>query len=155
MSGLARGLLAAATRRAPATCRTIPPVASSWRQRPHVRWCASASTEQVRLMDNAVQKLKSLQEQQQKSTLRLMVNSGGCSGYSYEFSLVSDDDSRKGDVVIEAGGAKLIVDELSLTFLEDCEIDYVQEMIRSSFQVTKNKLADASCGCGASFAVSF
>jgi len=49
--------------------------------------------------------------------------------------------------------AQLVVDEVSLSFLEECEIDYVEEMIRSSFQVVKNKLADSKCGCGSSFSV--
>ncbi|CAE7723798.1 ISCA2 [Symbiodinium sp. CCMP2592] len=38
-----------------------------------------------------------------------------------------------------------------MTFLEECEIDYTEEMIRASFSVVKNKLADSKCGCGSSF----
>merc|ERR1719263_644345 len=81
-----------------------------------------------------------------------MVNSGGCSGYSYDFNLV--DKPAEEDIVVERDGAKLVVDETSLSFLEDCEVDYVEEMIRASFQVVKNKLADNNCGCGSSFSVS-
>jgi len=106
----------------------------------------------VSLRQNAIRKLKSLRDNSQKSVLRLMVSSGGCSGYSYDFSLVDGPESNE-DVVIENDGVKLVVDEVSLSFLEDCEIDYVEEMIRSSFQVVKNRLADAKCGCGSSFSV--
>jgi iron-sulfur cluster assembly protein len=104
-----------------------------------------------------VQKLNRLKESREESVLRLMVNSGGCSGYSYEFSLVGEKvvaEAGSGDMVIERDGARLMVDEVSLEFLEDCEIDYVEEMIRSSFQVVKNKLAESKCGCGSSFNVS-
>ena len=50
-------------------------------------------------------------------------------------------------------GQKVVVDDVSLSFLRDCEIDYHEEMVRSSFRVTKNALADSSCGCGTSFSV--
>eukprot|EP00418_Pyrodinium_bahamense_P074419 CAMPEP_0179100308 /NCGR_PEP_ID=MMETSP0796-20121207/46317_1 /TAXON_ID=73915 /ORGANISM="Pyrodinium bahamense, Strain pbaha01" /LENGTH=121 /DNA_ID=CAMNT_0020798123 /DNA_START=173 /DNA_END=538 /DNA_ORIENTATION=+ len=109
----------------------------------------------IRIHDGAVRKLKSLQEQQMPSVLRLTVNSGGCSGYSYEFSLVDAPDNTPGSLVIERDGACLVVDEVSLSFLEDCEVDYIEEMIRSSFQVVKNKLADSKCGCGSSFNIAF
>merc|ERR1712050_336656 len=104
-------------------------------------------------MGGAIRKLKSLEEQQMNSVLRLTVNSGGCSGYSYEFCLEDGTECSRSDLVIEREGARLVVDEVSLSFLEDCEVDYVEEMIRSSFQVVKNKLADSKCGCGNSFNV--
>ncbi|OLP92505.1 Iron-sulfur cluster assembly 2-like, mitochondrial [Symbiodinium microadriaticum] len=86
--------------------------------------------------------------------LRLTVNSGGCSGYSYDFRLEPGDmQPASDDIVISQNGARLIVDELSMTFLEECEIDYTEEMIRASFSVVKNKLADSKCGCGSSFSV--
>mmetsp|Transcript_84068 Transcript_84068/g.195507 ORF Transcript_84068/g.195507 Transcript_84068/m.195507 type:complete len:152 (-) Transcript_84068:87-542(-) len=109
----------------------------------------------IRLHDGAVRKLKSLQEQQLPSVLRLTVNSGGCSGYSYEFKLVEAAERTQGTQVFERDGARLMVDDVSLSFLEDCEVDYVEEMIRSSFQVVKNKLADSKCGCGSSFNIAF
>mmetsp|Transcript_14516 Transcript_14516/g.29497 ORF Transcript_14516/g.29497 Transcript_14516/m.29497 type:complete len:121 (-) Transcript_14516:106-468(-) len=113
------------------------------------------SQQPIRLHDGAVRKLKSLKEQQLPSVLRLTVNSGGCSGYSYAFDLVDAADSTSGTLVVERDGARLVVDEVSMSFLEDCEVDYVEEMIRSSFQVVKNKLADSKCGCGSSFNISF
>uniref|UniRef100_A0A6T1KJX9 Core domain-containing protein n=1 Tax=Alexandrium monilatum TaxID=311494 RepID=A0A6T1KJX9_9DINO len=109
----------------------------------------------IQLHDGAVRKLKSLQEQQMPSVLRLTVNSGGCSGYSYAFDLVDAAEGTQGNIVVERDGARLVVDEVSLSFLEDCEVDYVEEMIRSSFQVVKNKLADSKCGCGSSFNIAF
>jgi len=90
------------------------------------------------------------------------VNSGGCSGYQYEFKMDRDknlkiekdaDGNDIGDVVFEQEGVRMVTDTLSLSFLTDCEIDYTTSMIRSSFAVTKNTSADAACGCGASFSV--
>ncbi|CAE7550930.1 Isca2 [Symbiodinium natans] len=108
----------------------------------------------VRLGSAAVAKLLELEAKNLRSVLRLTVNSGGCSGYSYDFRLEPGDMKPAGDdIVIDQNGAKLIVDELSMTFLEECEIDYTEEMIRASFSVVKNKLADSKCGCGSSFSV--
>merc|ERR1712032_474613 len=109
-----------------------------------------SSTVPVRLLDGAVQELNNLAAKGQKSVLKLTVNSGGCSGYSYDFRLVSPEEVQ-GDVVVERDGARLAVDEVSLSFLQDCEVDYTTEMIRSSFQVVKNQLAESNCGCGSSF----
>merc|ERR1712107_851177 len=91
---------------------------------------------------------------QANSTLRLMVASGGCSGYSYEFSLVTDP-KEDDHVVNDERGARLVVDEISMNFLDGCEIDYVSEMIRSSFQVVENDLMTDKCSCGTSFNMGF
>ena len=54
--------------------------------------------------------------------------------------------------MFERDGVKLIVDEVSLTLLGGAEVDYVEELVGSSFQV-RNPNAKSSCGCGSSFAV--
>ena len=107
----------------------------------------------VRLLPSAVQRLKILEEKEQAACLRLQVNSGGCSGFQYEFVL--EEEEGDDDVVFEQDGAVLLVDRLSMDFLDNCEIDYEDTMIRAGFKVLKNDLADASCGCGSSFNVSF
>jgi iron-sulfur cluster insertion protein len=81
---------------------------------------------------------------------RLAVNGGGCSGYQYDFAF--DDTVGEDDLVIERDGAKLIVDEVSLTFLKDAELDYVEDLMGAMFQV-QNPNAKSSCGCGTSFSV--
>lgn len=86
--------------------------------------------------------------------LRFTVNSGGCSGFQYEFKLDTDDSITEHDIQVEQDGERLIIDSMSLTFVSDGEIDYTTEMIRSSFAMTKNTIADHACGCGASFSVS-
>ena len=82
--------------------------------------------------------------------LRLSVSGGGCSGFQYGFSF--DQIAGEEDRVFERDGVKLIVDEVSLTLLGGAEVDYVEELVGSSFQV-RNPNAKSSCGCGSSFAV--
>lgn len=57
------------------------------------------------------------------------------------------------DIVYTVEGARLVVDQTSLELLRGSTIDYVQEMIRSSFAVVNNPQSESACGCGSSFAV--
>ena len=82
--------------------------------------------------------------------LRIMITSGGCSGFSYNFSL--DDTVKDDDQVFEFDGVQVLVDEASLPFVEGAELDYVQDLMGSSFQM-KNPNASSECGCGSSFSV--
>ena len=83
--------------------------------------------------------------------LRVAVEGGGCSGFSYKFDFASD--TNEDDIVIERDGAKVVIDEVSVPFLEGSEIDYVTEVIGSAFRIS-NPNATAACGCGTSFALS-
>ncbi len=82
--------------------------------------------------------------------LRLAVTGGGCSGFQYNFDL--DANSAGDDLVIEQGGIKVLVDSTSLEFLKGAELDYVDDLIGSSFKVN-NPNAASSCGCGTSFSI--
>ncbi|WP_323762812.1 iron-sulfur cluster insertion protein ErpA [Maricaulis sp.] len=82
--------------------------------------------------------------------LRIGVVGGGCSGFSYTFDL--DDAVNDDDMIIERDGAKVVIDEASLPFLDGSEIDYVDELIGASFKI-HNPNATAACGCGTSFSV--
>ncbi|MDT0683739.1 iron-sulfur cluster assembly accessory protein [Roseicyclus sp. F158] len=81
--------------------------------------------------------------------LRVAVEGGGCSGFQYEITLDSPDD---GDLVLEKDGQKVVVDEVSLPFLENAVIDFTEELIGARFTV-ENPNATSSCGCGTSFAM--
>ena len=81
--------------------------------------------------------------------LRVAVKGGGCSGFEYEITL---DAPAEGDLVLEADGQKVVVDEVSLPFLEDATIDFSEELIGARF-VIENPNATSSCGCGTSFSI--
>lgn len=109
---------------------------------------------------NRVQSL--LQQRMQKegcdSTdhfLRVYVDAGGCSGFQYQFEVDSDIDEDEDVVVVAAEDStpRIVVDEVSLGFLKGSKLDYVQEMIKSSFVVVDNPQSESACGCGSSFAV--
>ena len=82
--------------------------------------------------------------------MRVAVLGGGCSGFQYNFSF--EDQRNEDDLLIERDGATVVVDSTSLELLKGSELDYVEEMVGSSFQV-KNPNATSSCGCGNSFSV--
>jgi iron-sulfur cluster assembly accessory protein len=85
-----------------------------------------------------------------KTALRVSVEGGGCSGFSYRFDLV--DTRNDDDVAIERDGATILVDELSLIYMGGSVIDFVDDLMGQSFQI-RNPNAVASCGCGTSFSV--
>ena len=82
--------------------------------------------------------------------MRVAVLGGGCSGFQYNFSF--EDQRNEDDLLIERDGATVVVDSTSLELLKGSELDYVEEMVGSAFQV-KNPNATSSCGCGNSFSV--
>jgi iron-sulfur cluster assembly accessory protein len=85
-----------------------------------------------------------------KTALRVAVEGGGCSGFSYKFDLT---DARNGDdVAIEKDGATVLIDEMSLIYMGGSVIDFVDDLMGQSFQI-RNPNAVASCGCGTSFSI--
>jgi len=113
---------------------------------------AAASDATVALSDSAARRIAELAaaEDQPGLMLRVAVTGGGCSGFQYNFAF--DDARADDDLVIEKLGATVLVDTVSLGFLTGSEIDFVEDMLGSSFSV-KNPNATSSCGCGSSFAV--
>ncbi|MFV0358817.1 HesB/IscA family protein [Tropicimonas sp.] len=81
--------------------------------------------------------------------LRVAVEGGGCSGFQYDISL---DEAGADDLVLEGQGQKVVVDPVSLPFLENATIDFSDELIGARF-VVENPNATSSCGCGVSFAM--
>jgi len=84
------------------------------------------------------------------SYLRVSVEGGGCSGFSYKFDLT--DSTNDDDLVITRDGATVLVDEMSLEFMTGSEIDFSTELIGAAFKIN-NPNATAGCGCGTSFSV--
>ncbi len=82
--------------------------------------------------------------------LRISVEGGGCSGFQYKFDLVGA--TEPDDIVIERGGAKVLIDPVSIGYLSGSEIDFVDDLMGAAFRI-KNPNATASCGCGTSFSI--
>src|SRR5579862_4625165 len=82
--------------------------------------------------------------------LRVSVEGGGCSGFQYKFD--TERERAADDIVIEKHGATVLIDPVSLEYMAGSEIDFVDDLIGSSFKVNNPK-ATASCGCGTSFAL--
>tara|TARA_B100000900_G_scaffold131192_1_gene110982 strand:- start:36 stop:458 length:423 start_codon:yes stop_codon:yes gene_type:complete len=80
--------------------------------------------------------------------LRVAVQGGGCSGFSYIFSI--DDTQADSDLIFTRDGVDVLVDDMSLQYMEGAEIDWVDDLIGASFRIN-NPNATASCGCGTSF----
>ncbi len=85
-----------------------------------------------------------------KQALRVSVEGGGCSGFSYKFDL--DGAPTDDDIVISRGDATVLIDSMSVVYMEGSEIDFVDNLLGQSFQI-KNPNAVASCGCGTSFSI--
>lgn len=81
--------------------------------------------------------------------LRVAVEGGGCSGFQYDITL---DDPAADDIVLAGDGASVVIDPVSLPFLENAVIDFTEELIGARF-VIDNPNATASCGCGTSFSM--
>lgn len=106
----------------------------------------------VALSAAAAKRIATLIERQGNPALklRLSVDGGGCSGFQYRFGF--DENTQPDDTIIERDGVIMLVDPVSLPFLEGAEVDFVESLGAASFQV-KNPNAQSSCGCGTSFSI--
>lgn len=97
----------------------------------------------------AAGKVRELLEQENDPglALRVFVAGGGCSGLQYGMTL---DEEQEGDTVISQGEFKVLVDEMSLGYINGSEVDYVDSLMGAGFTVN-NPNAVSSCGCGHSF----
>jgi iron-sulfur cluster insertion protein len=109
-----------------------------------------AGMEQVAVTERAARRIAEITAAEGRSALRVAVLAGGCNGFQYRFEL--DDATQADDVVIERGGARVLIDPASLDLLAGAELDYAEELMGSYFAV-RNPNAKSACGCGTSFSV--
>jgi iron-sulfur cluster insertion protein len=109
---------------------------------------------EINLTKSALTRIKEIKNkiENKNKFLRIVVDSGGCSGFQYVFSL--DDKQNGDDLLIYTENSLILVvsDDQSLQFLQGCEIDFVEELGAQYFKVN-NPNAKANCGCGQSFSV--
>src|SRR4030081_2031768 len=108
-------------------------------------------TQLISLTDSAADQLRNMIEKKANPGLglRVWVQPGGCSGFSYGMAL--DDAPLDYDVISEIAGLKVIVDSFSAGHLQGAKVDYVDSLMGAGFTVL-NPNAVSSCGCGPRFA---
>ncbi len=106
----------------------------------------------ITLTDSSVAKIKDLlaEENNPNIKLRVFVQGGGCSGMQYGFTF--DEDQGDDDFVVEKDGVILLVDSMSMQYLNEAVVDYKDDIMGSNFTI-KNPNAQTTCGCGSSFSV--
>ncbi|WP_051955980.1 HesB/IscA family protein [Beijerinckia mobilis] len=112
---------------------------------------AATEAQPVILTENAARRVVEIMKTEAPgSMLRVGVDGGGCSGFTYTYNVVTE--REPDDLVLEREGATVLVDQISLEYLRGCQIDFIDDLMGRMFKIS-NPSATASCGCGSSFAV--
>ncbi len=105
----------------------------------------------ITVSDTAAKRISEIIAREPQNTmLRVSVEGGGCSGFQYKFDLVQARDND--DMAIEKAGVVVLVDPISVEYMQGSVIDFVDDLIGAAFQV-RNPNATAGCGCGTSFSI--
>ena len=109
------------------------------------------TTQQIILTESASSKILQLLTEENDPTLniRCFVTGGGCSGMQYGFDF--DDTINEDDFIIDQNGVKLLVDGMSMQYLQGATVDFKETLSGSEFSI-QNPNATTTCGCGSSFA---
>jgi iron-sulfur cluster insertion protein len=103
-----------------------------------------------KVTERAFARLAEINEGREPQCLRVAVEGGGCSGFQYDIRLEAAPESD--DLVIERDGQRVLIDPVSLPFLQAAVIDFTDDLIGARFAI-ENPNATASCGCGTSFSL--
>jgi iron-sulfur cluster insertion protein len=106
----------------------------------------------ITITTGAATKIQDLlaEENNPQLMLRTFVQGGGCSGFSYGFTF--DEQQNEDDMVMTHLGIRVLIDSMSMMYLEGSVIDYTETLTGSQFSIT-NPNATTTCGCGSSFSV--
>ena len=104
----------------------------------------------IAITENATTKIADIlaEENNPKAKIRVFVQGGGCSGMQYGFTI--DDEQNEDDFEIPSGSITVLVDSISMQYLQDASIDYVEDLYGAQFKIC-NPNAQTTCGCGSSF----
>jgi iron-sulfur cluster assembly protein len=104
----------------------------------------------IEVTENAIKKVRQMKEAETADGkhLRIYVEGGGCSGLQY--GLKFDDHVDDDDELIDCGSFQVLVDRMSMPFLEGARVDYLDTLMESGFKI-QNPQAKSTCGCGQSF----
>jgi len=106
----------------------------------------------INITTSAISKLKEMSDSEGISpcTVRVKVIGGGCAGFTHD--IIFDEFVTEMDETAEANGVKIVIDTLSLAYLEDFTIDYLDGVMSSGFRFHSPNIKN-TCGCGSSFSV--
>ena len=109
--------------------------------------------QELSITEDALKRIKLIQSQEGNGFLRITVDGGGCSGFSYSFNF--DNKQLEGDIIASTdknGDPTLVTDSTSFNYLTGSEITWKEDLSSASFSID-NPNATSSCGCGTSFSV--
>ena len=105
----------------------------------------------INVTERAARRIKEIMAREPEgSMLRISVNGGGCSGFQYAFDV--DRERQDEDLAVERDGATVLIDPISVQYMEGATVDFVDDLIGQSFKI-ENPMATAGCGCGTSFSL--
>ena len=104
----------------------------------------------IEITSNAQSHIAQVLKTDKARYFRITVLGGGCAGFQYKFDF--DNQKNDEDVLFKTNKISVLVDKISLDLINGSKIDYVNELIGSSFKVTNPK-SSSSCGCGTSFSL--
>ena len=158
MSGWARAGLhscvgAAVVESGDGTCGQTRPPSRRWLSGSVQAGAVAGGAKGIALSEAAARRLREVNSQRPQGDpevfLRVTVDSGGCGGFQYAFSL--DTTLAEGEKCFEHDGARVAVDQLTLEYMEGSVVDYEDTLMRAGFAVSSNPKASSKCGCGTSF----
>ncbi len=104
----------------------------------------------IEITENAQMHIFNVLKKDNSKYFRITVLGGGCAGFQYKFDF--DNIKREEDILLNTEKISVLIDNTSFQFIQGSKIDYVNELIGSSFKIT-NPQASSSCGCGTSFSI--
>jgi len=120
----------------------------------------------IRLTDNADIHLSSIIAENKVAAVKLSVNSGGCSGFTYDWQLMDQADFEEiiDDFIIDLDTGKLVIDNISSVYVAGMTVDYKKDImgqrltienpnVESMCLTIENPNVESMCGCGESFQV--
>ena len=101
----------------------------------------------IEVTQSALNHINEILTSEKSKFFRITVLGGGCAGFQYKFDF--SEKANEDDIIFKS---KLLIDKTSIELIKGSKIDYVNELIGSSFKIS-NPLASSSCGCGTSFSI--
>ena len=106
----------------------------------------------LQISDNVFKKLATMRQDIKKDNiiLRISVEGGGCAGFQYKYEITEKVDQN--DYIIDNNSIKIVVDDISLKFMQGCYVDYIEELGNSDFCISNPNIS-SKCGCNNSFSI--